>query len=118
MDELTDAEHAALVAALHTLQRDLTTQLADTTGRTGTVTLDQSAVGRVSRIDAIQQQKMAEAEMVRAEARLQAVERALVWVADDAYGWCRRCDEPIGFRRLQARPEAPFCVQCAAQMER
>ena len=43
MDELTDAEHAALVAALHTLQRDLTTQLADTTGRTGTVSADRMA---------------------------------------------------------------------------
>ena len=31
---------------------------------------------------------------------------------------CRRCEEPIGFRRLQARPETPLCVACQNQRER
>jgi DnaK suppressor protein len=28
------------------------------------------------------------------------------------YGLCRKCEEPIGYRRLSAKPEAPFCLEC------
>ena len=37
---------------------------------------------------------------------------------DGSYGFCRLCEEPIGFKRLQAKPEAPFCVNCQSRHER
>ena len=34
------------------------------------------------------------------------------------YGLCRRCDEPIAYRRLKARPESPYCIACQDEIER
>lgn len=74
-------------------------------------------IGRVSRIDAIQQQKMAQAEQGRARLRLQAVQAALERVEDEEYGFCCQCGEPVGYKRLWARPESPFCVPCQEMLE-
>ena len=84
-------------------------QLADT------VVLDQGAVGRISRVDALQAQAMAKAGLERMKQRLVRVESALERFDEDAeeFDICPRCEEPIGLRRLQAVPESIFCVQCA-----
>ena len=37
---------------------------------------------------------------------------------DDAYGWCIVSDEPIGYRRLKARPETPVSLETQRSMER
>jgi DnaK suppressor protein len=37
---------------------------------------------------------------------------------DDDYGECVTCGEGVGFRRLEAQPEAPFCIACQSQRER
>ena len=37
---------------------------------------------------------------------------------DDSYGDCRTCGEPIGYKRLKSRPEAPFCLACQSARER
>ncbi|MCK5912686.1 MAG: TraR/DksA C4-type zinc finger protein, partial [Desulfuromusa sp.] len=34
------------------------------------------------------------------------------------YGECRMCEEPIGYPRLQVRPESPFCLECQKQAEK
>lgn len=115
-DELSEAELATLTRTLRELEAALSAELEAGRSREATVDLDQTAVGRVSRIDAIQQQKMAQAEARRRELRLEQVQRALVAVEEGEYGQCRRCDEPIGVRRLTARPETPFCVPCATSL--
>ena len=117
MDELTEHQHGELLADLSLLKTELEDMLHESMARTSTVQLDQSAVGRVSRIDAIQQQKMAQAERTRAQGRLKMVLQALKWTNEDEYGDCKLCGEQIGFRRLKARPESPFCVPCAGKME-
>lgn len=81
------------------------------------VELDQPAVGRVSRIDAIAQQKMLEANRHAQRARLGLVRTALQRCEDDAYGECLECGESIGFARLKARPESAFCIACQAARE-
>ena len=81
--------------------------------RSQTVHLDQAAVGRVSRVDALQQQAMAQAETARLEIRLKTVNNALKRIHEDRYGDCLRCGEPISEARLQAKPDTPFCVSCA-----
>ena len=117
MTELTDKQLAELLDDLYQLRKDLKEMLDESASRTSTVQLDQSAVGRISRIDAIQQQKMALAERTRAQNRLTRVLQALKWADEGEYGDCKLCGEPIGYGRLKARPESPFCVPCAAKME-
>ena len=114
--ELSDAQRDTLQQALLTLRSELTHDETQAKQRTKTVELDQAAVGRISRIDAIQQQKMAQAELRRIELRLRQVALALKGIEEDVYGDCRRCGEFIGLRRLTARPESPFCVPCATKL--
>lgn len=116
MDELTDAQHATLVQALRQLDADLRAALGDRE-RGEIVDLD-LPIGRLSRMDAMQQQAMAKAERELQKTRLLQVEAALERVDDDEYGWCCQCGEPVGVRRLTARPEVPFCVPCQEQAER
>jgi DnaK suppressor protein len=81
------------------------------------VDLDQP-IGRLSRIDAIQQQNMVKASRRAAELRLQQVAAALRRLDDDEYGDCLQCGEEVGEARLEARPEAPFCIGCQSVRER
>lgn len=115
-DELTEAQLVELRADLVALKAELET-LLDTTGEGARpVDLDEP-IGRLSRMDAIQQQKMAQANRSRNTMRLKMVSAALS-VDPDEYGWCKRCDDPVGYGRLKTRPEAPFCVGCQTALER
>ena len=48
----------------------------------------------------------------------EAVDAAIERIADGSYGVCTRCGQPIGFARLEARPEATLCITCARAVER
>jgi len=115
---LTESELAELRAALEELERELPIALAGSSAAARPVELDQSSVGRVSRIDAIQQQKMVEAGRHALRARLQLVRSALLRFEDDEFGACASCGESIGYARLSARPETPFCLGCQERRER
>ena len=117
MDELTDAELTELTAALEALRDELEAQLARPSDRAEIVDLDQP-IGRISRVDALQQQAMSKEQLRRARLRLAQVRQALAAVEDDEYGFCRRCEEPIGVRRLRVVPESPFCLACRTDIER
>lgn len=78
-----------------------------------TVQLDQSAQGRLSRMDAMQQQAMAASQVQRLRTELRKVEAALDRLAAGTFGTCCRCGEPMTEDRLQADPAAPFCHDCA-----
>ncbi|MEM1298947.1 MAG: TraR/DksA C4-type zinc finger protein [Pseudomonadota bacterium] len=78
------------------------------------VELDQQSVGRLSRMDAMQQQAMAAAQSRRRAGRLRAIEAALRRMAVDEYGWCEECGDAIPLGRLELDPCAPKCVGCAA----
>jgi DnaK suppressor protein len=118
MEELTDEERETLAEALHALKQRLTATLESQEDAAKPVELDQTKMGRVSRIDAIQQQEMARSSEASARRRLALVRQALKALEEDEYGYCRLCEEPIAFRRLQARPESPFCVECQGKRER
>ncbi|HJN78336.1 MAG TPA: TraR/DksA family transcriptional regulator [Myxococcota bacterium] len=115
-EELTASQRQSLIAGLQTLQHTLRVDLEDQ-DRVETVDLD-LPIGRISRIDALQQQEMAKAERALKKQRLLQVGAALERVADDEYGWCCDCGESIAYRRLEARPEVPFCVGCQETLER
>ena len=81
------------------------------------VELDQSKVGRVSRMDAMRAQAMAQESAQRRAAALQKVEAALRRLDAGQYGLCQRCDQPINPRRLEADPTAVLCIDCAGRLE-
>ncbi len=81
------------------------------------VELDQSKVGRLSRMDAMQAQAMAKASEERRAALLRGIDAALRRVEDGSYGLCRDCEEPIDPRRLEFDPTVLRCVDCAAKFE-
>ncbi len=84
-------------------------------GSRAAVELDQTSVGRVSRIDAMQQQQMALAtERQRAE-ELVRIEAALLRIADGSYGECLDCGEEIAAKRLAFDPSIPLCIACAGR---
>jgi len=82
------------------------------------VELDQTKVGRLSRMDAMQAQAIAKASVERREQMLRQIEAALKRIDDDDYGNCRECDEPINPKRLEFDPTALLCVECANKAER
>lgn len=78
-----------------------------------TVTLDQQSVGRLSRMDALQRQAMAEATQRRRSARRQRIDAALERMDEDEFGYCQDCGEEIAKARLDLDPTVPNCVSCA-----
>ncbi|MFS8181062.1 TraR/DksA family transcriptional regulator [Pseudovibrio denitrificans] len=78
-----------------------------------TVTLDQQSVGRLSRMDAMQRQAMAQANNRQRARELQRIDGALQRIKEDEYGYCLECGEDIPEARLRVDPAAPYCVSCA-----
>ena len=77
------------------------------------VELDQQSVGRLSRMDAMQQQAMAAALEARRGGRLRAISAALARMDEDEFGYCDECGGFIGFARLDLDPALARCVDCA-----
>lgn len=77
------------------------------------VELDQSKVGRLSRMDALQAQAMAQESERRRGAELQRIEAALARLKSGDYGFCVRCDEEIAPARLHLDPAVATCIKCA-----
>lgn len=88
----------------------------DTLGREGqqTVTLDQQSVGRLSRMDALQQQAMARATQARRSQSRARILAALRRIEEGEFGYCSECGEEIAGKRLELDPATPTCVNCAA----
>ena len=71
------------------------------------------AIGRLTRMEAINSKSINEAALGRARNKLSRLEQTLRKVDDPDFGWCRECEEPIPFARLMAMPESDLCVACA-----
>ena len=99
-----------LLASLAALTRE------DDLGRDGqrTVELDQQSVGRLSRMDALQQQAMARATQTRRGQARHRIEAALARIDDGEFGFCSECGDEIPLRRLELDPTVPTCVSCAS----
>jgi DnaK suppressor protein len=81
------------------------------------VELDQTKVGRLSRMDAIQMQSMAQETGRRRSLELLRIKGALQRMANGDFGYCIKCDEPINQKRLQLEPSIPTCITCARAAE-
>ena len=78
------------------------------------VTLDQQAVGRLSRMDALQSQAMAKAGQARREAEKTKLQAALRRMEEGEFGYCEDCGEEIAPKRLQLDPGVRLCISCAS----
>ncbi len=74
-----------------------------------------NAIGRITRMEAINSKSISEASLRNAEAKLAKLKRALEMIDDPAFGLCVECGEPIPFKRLMIMPEAIMCVGCAGR---
>jgi DnaK suppressor protein len=81
------------------------------------VELDQSKVGRLSRMDAMRAQAMAKASSNRRQTMLTKITAALKRIDNGDYGFCRECEEPINPKRLEFDPTAIHCIGCASKVE-
>ncbi|KIC44062.1 molecular chaperone DnaK [Ruegeria sp. ANG-S4] len=78
------------------------------------VELDQQAVGRLSRMDALQNQAMAKAQQARRDLEARRLQAALARMREGEYGYCEDCGEPIAHGRLELDLAASKCVSCAS----
>jgi len=78
------------------------------------VELDQTAVGRLSRMSSLQSQSMAKNLQEREGVKLAAIIDALKRIEHGTYGLCTECGEPASFGRLSVFPESRECARCAS----
>lgn len=83
-----------------------------------TVELDQARLGRLARMDAMQQQAMAVELNRRRELQLKRIEGALLRLDKGTYGNCVTCSTPIEQKRLDFDPTVFFCHPCAERAEK
>ncbi|MDH3672348.1 MAG: TraR/DksA C4-type zinc finger protein [Gammaproteobacteria bacterium] len=83
-----------------------------------TVELDQSRVGRLSRMDALQVQAMSLDAERRRRLTIQRAEAALTRIENGEFGLCVRCEQEINPKRLELDPTTPFCIDCANKEEK
>jgi len=76
------------------------------------VTFDQQSVGRLSRMDAMQQQSMDLAKEERRAQRIAILTAALKRIDDGEFGYCLKCGEDIPPARLDVDPAVTLCVDC------
>lgn len=77
------------------------------------VELDQTKIGRLSRMDAMQAQEMAKAMEVRRHQEIARIDAALGRLEDGEYGYCVSCGEEITPKRLELDPSIATCIACA-----
>jgi DnaK suppressor protein len=115
-ETLTHEQIDELTQILEDLGREIESQLDASREDAKPVDLDEP-IGRLTRMDAMQQQNMTKASRRSLEARLKQIAGALATVEAGDYGLCARCDDPIGYPRLRARPESRLCVRCQEHIE-
>jgi DnaK suppressor protein len=110
-DENNDLDH---LATMIRSEMDQLKYLSETAKDSrAPVALDQQSVGRLSRMDAMQQQSMELATEERRQQRLAALAAALRLVDSAGYGYCLECDDKIAAGRLAVDPAVTLCIDCA-----
>jgi len=71
------------------------------------------AIGRISRMDAINNQSVTESALRQAESKLRDLHYALTRVDSPGFGICAKCRNPIPLGRILIKPESRHCVNCA-----
>lgn len=94
-------------------QRELEELIALARQGNAAVELDQTRLGRLSRIDALQKQAMSQEVARRRKLELARIKSALTRIEEDDFGYCITCGEAIEPERLDLNPSLPQCSKCA-----
>uniref|UniRef100_UPI003217E7EF TraR/DksA family transcriptional regulator n=1 Tax=uncultured Draconibacterium sp. TaxID=1573823 RepID=UPI003217E7EF len=73
----------------------------------------ENAIGRISRMDAINNKSVTEAALRKAKDKLEKLQYALSKVDDDDFGLCTKCKHPIPLGRILLMPQSRTCVKCS-----
>jgi len=113
---MTDASQdlSALRASLVARLEGLRAASETTAENRRPVELDQTSVGRLSRMDAMQVQAMALATERRRHEEVRRVEAAIKRIDEGEYGYCIACGEEIAAKRLEVDPTVATCIVCAS----
>lgn len=114
MDNPVQLDLSAFRDCLLARRRELLDLAASSADSRKPVELDQTRVGRLSRMDALQNQAMSLEAERRRKRELQRIEASLKRIEEGDYGYCVACGEQIPLRRLELDPTLPTCVDCAA----
>ncbi len=102
---------------LKTLQSELESVAESAAEAAETVELDQSRVGRLSRMDAIRSQAMSVESKRRRSLQLSRIRAAIKRIEEGEFGYCLSCGDPIASERLAIDPAAHLCIDCANAAE-
>jgi len=113
-----DLNLSAIKQQLLNKQKELRDIAVSSRAATQIVELDQTRVGRLSRMDALQAQAMSAESERRREDSLRRIAAALKRIEQDEFGYCLECGELIHPDRLGLDPGVSLCIQCAQRAER
>ena len=113
MSDPSKLDLGAIEARLRARREELLRLTAAHEEESHPVEVDQTPVGRLSRMDALQSQAMAAEVERRREAELARIDTALERLQEGEYGDCLICGQAIPPRRLELDPAVPVCVNCA-----
>lgn len=114
---LSTQELNQFAAQLASLKDELSADIELTQSVSKPVELDQNRQGRLSRMDAMQGQAMAQASLARLEAQLAELHTASERLQSGDFGRCLECDEWIAIARLKFNPCVRYCIECATRFE-
>jgi len=111
---MSDVDTNRLRAELEARRAEICALLDETQEDAAPVALDQTQQGRLSRMDAMQRQEMAQAARRRRKLEIERIDATLARLEDGTFGECVRCGEEISAERLALDPTTPLCRGCAA----
>jgi DnaK suppressor protein len=95
------------------MRADVERDSATTADERKPVELDQTSVGRLTRMDAMQAQAMQMEAERRRKLELRRIDAALERMDDGEFGYCVVCGDEIEPKRLSQDPSVPNCIGCA-----
>ena len=114
MSHLAKAQIAELREELERQLAKLEKSMIVTDEALKTVDLDQAAVGRLSRMDSLQNQSMAKGLRERETVKLALIQEAMRRLDRGSYGVCTACGSEVAFERLLVFPESATCSACGS----
>ena len=111
---MKDKDRAELKAKIQEAISNTETEIVEMEKMAQPITPENS-IGRVSRMDAINNKSVVEAALRTNKAKLTKLKVALSKIDEDGFGNCVMCSRPIQPKRLMFMPESTRCVRCAAR---
>ncbi|MDR9418240.1 TraR/DksA family transcriptional regulator [Gracilimonas sp.] len=108
---MTQSEKEKLIEIIHTRIESTKADIEELTELVKPIPLDAS-IGRVSRMDAINNKSINESSLREKKKELKKLERALENSESDKFGICTKCGDVIPFGRLEYMPHTTRCVIC------